>query len=80
MVEPGLTTCEKFDPSPWLQLKLVAPDAEIVIEFPAQIVAEDGETLTVGFGLTVTVTDVEPVQPELVPVTVYVVVEPGLTF
>ena len=41
-----------------------------VVELPAQIVGEDGETLTVGFELTVTVTDVDPVHPELVPVTV----------
>ncbi len=51
----------------------------IVVEVPEQIVGAEGETLTVGFGFTVTVTDVVPVHPNDVPVTVYVVVEPGLT-
>jgi hypothetical protein len=51
-----------------------------VAEPPAQIVGAEGETLTVGFGFTVTVTDVVPVQPNDEPVTVYVVVDPGLTF
>ena len=32
-----------------------------------------------GFGFTVTVTVFEPVQPDAVPVTVYVVVVPGVT-
>ena len=36
-------------------------------------------TVKTGFGLTVTVTDALPVQPEAVPVTVYVVVDGGDT-
>lgn len=48
-------------------------------EVPLQIVAGVAVGVTTGFGLTVTVTVDDPVHPEAVPVTVYVVVDPGVT-
>jgi len=48
--------------------------------FPGQTEAGDADAVTVGSGLTVTVTVVDPVQPSaLVPVTEYLVVEAGET-
>ena len=46
---------------------------------PLQIVAGVAVGVTTGLGLTDTVTVAEPVHPEAVPVTVYVVVDPGVT-
>ena len=48
-------------------------------EVPLQIVARVAVGVTTGLRLTVTVTVADPVHPEAVPVTVYVVVEPGVT-
>jgi hypothetical protein len=49
-----------------------------VADCPAQIVADDAVTLTVGFGVTVTVTFLTAlVQLPVEPVIVYIVVEVG---
>ena len=57
---------------------MLAPAAEIVAFWPAQIVA--GVVVTVGKGFTVTTTVAVLVQPAAeVPVTVYVVVAAGVT-
>lgn len=51
-----------------------------MLELPEHIVAGAADTVTVGVGFTVTVTvSGVPGQPDVVPVTVYVVVVPGLT-
>jgi hypothetical protein len=55
---------------------VVPPLAVSAAEDPAQTVAEF--TVTTGIGLTVTVEEAVPLQPAVVPVTVYVVVEEGL--
>ena len=57
----------------------MAPEAVRVEELPAQRVAGDAVALTVGFGFTVMVMVPVPVHPPEAPVTVYVVVEAGLT-
>ena len=49
---------------------MVAPAAVKVAVFPSQILGEFTETT--GFGFTVTVATAVPVQPFVVPVTVYV--------
>ena len=54
-----------------LQLYVLAPFAVNDVLLPLQIVAAVGETVTVGLGFTVTVTDAVLVHPlPLVPVTV----------
>lgn len=58
---------------------MVAPDAVSVVFVPAQIVDCVAEVFTTGGGLTVTVTDADPLQVPVVPVTVYVVVVAGET-
>ena len=58
--------------------KLVAPLAVKFTEPPRQYDADNGVMLTVGEVFTVTVTLVVPVQPDVVPVTVYMVVDAGL--
>jgi len=71
----------KLDPDPeGNQLYVVPPEAETVVELPLHIVEGDAEAEMAAVELTVTVTVLVPIQPAaLVPVTVYVVVEPGLT-
>lgn len=54
-----------------------APLAVSVVELPAQIVTEVGETVTLGEAFTVIVDVAVFVQPLAVPVTVYVVVVVG---
>ena len=56
---------------------MVPPEAVSVAICPAQIVGLF--TVIVGIGLTVTTEVVEPVHPDVVPDTVYVVVDPGET-
>ena len=60
-----------------LQLNVAAPLAVSVVLFPSQIVCAAEAIVTVGTGLTVTVTVVVPVHPFVVPDTVYVVVDVG---
>ena len=79
VVDAGLTVTDAPLNAPGLYVYVFAPVPVIVVEVPAQIVA-DGETVvpTVGTGFTVTVTALEFVQPLApVPVTVYVFVDPG---
>jgi hypothetical protein len=56
---------------------VVAPPAVSVVELPEHIAVE-GETVTVGGAVTVITTVCVALQLPVVPVTVYVVVEPGL--
>ena len=65
---------------PGIQLYVVAPDAVSVLEAPAQMGLVPEVAVTVGVGVTVTVSWDVLVQPFApVPVTVYVVVAPGDT-
>jgi hypothetical protein len=58
----------------------LAPLAVSVADAPTQISAGEAETDTLGAAFTATVTEAVPEQPlALVPVTVYVVVDAGLT-
>ena len=59
-----------------VQAYVVAPEAVSVAEEPAQIAAGP-LIVTVGFGFTVTVAFTAELQPDAVPVTVYVVVAEG---
>jgi hypothetical protein len=56
---------------------VLAPDALSDDDWPIHIVAGEAVAVTVGKGLTVNVTVAVLVHPEVVPVTVYVVVAPG---
>jgi hypothetical protein len=59
---------------------LVAPLAVIVLDDPEHIVDGEAAAVTLSPEPTETVTDAVPEHPlEFVPVTEYVVVEPGLT-
>jgi hypothetical protein len=60
-----------------LQVYVFAPLTFSVVDCPSQIVAE-GEMVSIGTGLTVTVTCAVAVHPLKSPVTVYVIVEDGL--
>jgi len=56
-----------------------APEAVRLVDEPTQMLGIAATAVTVGNGLTVRVTVAVPVQPAAdVPVTVYVVVEPGV--
>jgi hypothetical protein len=66
-------------PSPPLQVYVAPPDAVRVVELPAQIGLLLAAILTVKLGLMVMVIVAVPVQPAVVPVTVYVVVVAGET-
>jgi hypothetical protein len=55
------------------------PVAVKVAEDPEQMVVVGELTETVGFGVTETATVLVPAQPEVVPITVYVVEEVGVT-
>ena len=55
----------------------MAPLADTKVLLPLQMVGEDAEADTSGTAFTVTVTVATSVQPLLVPVTVYVVVDDG---
>lgn len=77
MVEPGLTVID--EPSvPFDQTYDDAPLAVNVVEPPAQIILLPFIAI-LGLALTVTVLEALALQPFVVPVTEYVVVEPGLT-
>lgn len=58
---------------------MLAPLAFSVVLVPAQTAVGVAATLTVGRAFTVTLADAVAQQPEVVPVTVYVVVFDGLT-
>jgi len=60
-----------------LHVYVVPPPAVNTVLLPEHIDVE-GETVTVGVGLTVIVTVFVPVHEPVVPVTVYVVVDAGL--
>lgn len=57
----------------------MAPLAVMVELWPAQIDAGEGVTVSDGNGVTVTVTVVVSLQPASSPISVYVVVDVGLT-
>lgn len=79
VVEEGLTTLVAPEPD-GSQVYVVAPLAVKVGEAPLQIVVEVGVTVSTGVVTVVTVTVCEaPVQLPLEPVTVYTVVDDGLT-
>jgi len=71
----------KLAPEPeGLQTYVEPPDADTVVDTPLQTAVGEAEAVMAAVELTVTVTVLVPIQPAaLVPVTVYVVVEPGLT-
>jgi hypothetical protein len=60
------------------QLKLLAPDADNVVELPVQIVSEVGVTETVKLFTTLTKTVAVSVHVPLTPITVYVIVLVGV--
>ncbi len=60
---------------------VAAPVADNAAVAPRQMAVGLAEAVTVGFGTTLTIAVVRPMHPSaLVPLTVYVVVEPGETF
>jgi hypothetical protein len=73
-VEPALT----FKPAVGVHAYVEPPFAVKVTEFPAQIAELVGLTVTVGLLFTTTITIAVSIHPELVPVTVYVVVDAGV--
>ena len=78
VVVVGETVAVAAVPAPLFHEYVVAPDAEIVVDCPEQMV-DVPVAVTVGVGLTVIVTDAVFVHPAVVPVTVYVVVDVGDT-
>jgi hypothetical protein len=79
VVDPGLTKILD-DVAPVLHVYEFAPEALNVTELPAHIAFADALTVTDGKAFTVTATVATLVHPPApVPVTVYVVVEVGLT-
>ena len=74
MVTAGLATglgiLFALKPVAGVQLYEVAPLASNDTLLPEQMVADDGATVTVGVGLTVTLTVCVALHPLLVPVTV----------
>ena len=73
-VGPALTTEPDVDDNPvaGLQVYVDAPDAVKVILLPLQIVAEVGDTVTLGSGFTVTTVAADVVEHPLLFVTVTV--------
>ncbi len=70
VVEAGETVTEAPDKFPGVHVKLAAPAAESVTEFPLQIKVLLAETVTDGGVLTATKTVAELEQPALSPSTV----------
>jgi hypothetical protein len=83
VVEVGVATTVDpvvvFNPVLGAELYVFAPLAVSVAEFPEQTALALEEMVTTGLGTTVTVEIAVPLQPKLVPVTVYVVVTDGVT-
>jgi hypothetical protein len=79
VVELGVTVLLVPVPNPPDQLYVLAPLAVNTELSPLHIAAGLALAVTVGNGFTVTLTVAVPVHPELVPVTVYVVVLVGDT-
>gem|GEM_PF-6923234 len=69
-----------FNPAAGVQVYPVAPLAVSPTDVPGHIVAEEGTTLTVGDGFTVTTTLTVSLHPPLEPITVYVDVVAGDAF
>ena len=78
MVTVGLTEMLVPVDPPGLQVYVLAPLPVKVVELPLQIDVAP-LMLTVGDGFTVTPTVLVDEQPEVVPVTVYTVVDVGFT-
>jgi hypothetical protein len=79
VVEDGLTTLLAPEPD-GIQVYVVAPLAVNVVDAPLQIVVLVGVTVITGIALTATVAiTAAPTQVPLEPVTVYTVVDAGLT-
>jgi hypothetical protein len=67
-------------PAPYMaQVYDCAPLAVSVVVFPLHIVLAEAVIVTVGLGKTVIVFIAVPEHPDVVPVTVYVVVDAGVT-
>ena len=79
VVALGVTVLLAPLPNPPDQLYVFAPLAVNTDVAPLHIAAGLAEAVTVGNGLTVTLTVAVPEHPALVPVTVYVVVLDGVT-
>jgi len=74
----GLGHVVQLNPVPGFQVYVAAPPAFSTILLPEHIAGFEGTTVTFSDAATVTVTVCVLVHPAEVPVTVYVVVEPGL--
>ena len=79
VVDAGVTDTGDPVSDPGIQLYVDAPVALSVVELPEQSVVVPEEAVTVGEVFTVINCVAMDEQPALVPVTVYVVVEPGET-
>jgi hypothetical protein len=66
-------------PAPALQVYVLAPLAVSKLESPEQMVGGDADALTVGDAFTVTMNVTESMQTPFAPISVYVVVPPGVT-
>jgi hypothetical protein len=78
VVDIGVTVREAEVPRLLFHKKSVAPVAVRVTEVPAQMVFVGVEMLTIGLGLTNTVTLAESNPPQELPITVYVAVAAGV--
>jgi hypothetical protein len=79
VVAAGVTDTGEPDNAPGIQLYVEAPVAESVTVLPEQMVVVEEDALTTGDGFTLITCVAVPLQPLLVPVTVYVVIAVGET-